>query len=85
MDNLKFTTTFSPNYYHGRQGIFMGTGVSEKYPLGTAYYQKQKYNKAEVVNTERLDWTWDNQVDFSKTWGEHRLECHGDVFHVLYE
>ncbi|EOS11312.1 SusC/RagA family TonB-linked outer membrane protein [Phocaeicola sartorii] len=77
MDNLKFTTTFSPNYYHGRQGIFMGTGVSEKYPLGTAYYQKQKYNKAEVVNTERLDWTWDNQVDFSKTWGEHRLNAMG--------
>lgn len=77
MDGLKFTTTFSPNYYHGRQGIFMGTGVSEKYPLGTAYYQKQKYNSASVVNTERLDWTWDNQIDFSKTWGDHRLNAMG--------
>lgn len=77
MDGLRFTTTFSPNYYHGRQGIFMGTGVSEKYPLGTAYYQKQKYNSASVVNTERLDWTWDNQIDFSKTWGDHRLNAMG--------
>ena len=77
MDGLKFTTTLSPNYYHGRQGIFMGTGVSEKYPLGTAYYQNQKHNQASVVNTERLDWTWDNQIDFSKTWGQHRLNAMG--------
>lgn len=77
MENLKFTTTFSPNYYHGRKGIFMGTGVSEKYPLGTAYFQNKKYNYAEVENTERLDWTWDNQIDFSKTWGDHRLNAMG--------
>jgi len=56
MEGLKFTTTFSPNYYHGRQGVFMGTGVSEKYPLGTAYYQNKKYNNASVTNTERFDW-----------------------------
>ena len=77
MDGLKFTTTLSPNYYHGRQGIFMGTGVSEKYPLGTAYYQNQKHNQASVINTERFDWTWDNQIDFSKTWGQHRLNAMG--------
>lgn len=75
MEGLKFTTTFSPNYYHGRQGVFMGTGVSEKHPLGTAYYQNKKYNYAEATNTERLDWTWDNQIDFSKTWGDHRLNA----------
>lgn len=56
---------------------FMGTGVSEKYPLGTAYYQNQKHNQASVINTERLDWTWDNQIDFSKTWGQHRLNAMG--------
>ena len=77
MEGLKFTTTFSPNYYHGRQGVFMGTGVSEKYPLGTAYYQNKKYNNASVTNTERFDWTWDNQIDFSKTWGEHRFSAMG--------
>lgn len=77
IDGLKFTTTFSPNYYHGRQGIFYGTGVSDEYPLGTAYYQNQKHNQASVVNTERLDWTWDNQINYSKTWGEHSLNAMG--------
>ena len=77
MKGLKFTTTFSPNFYHGRQGIFMGTGVSDKYPDGTAYYQNKKQNYASVVNTDRLDWTWDNQIDFTKTWGNHRLGAMG--------
>lgn len=77
MEGLKFTTTFSPNFYHGRQGVFMGTGVSEKYPLGTAWYQKKKYNEATVTNTDRLDWTWDNQIDFTKTFGDHRIGAMG--------
>lgn len=67
LEGLRFTTTFSPNYYHGRQGIFYGTGVSDEYPLGTAYYQSQEHNQASVINTERLDWTWDNQIDYAKT------------------
>ena len=77
MEGLKFTTTFSPNFYHGRQGVFMGTGVSDKYPLGTAYYQNKKSNKASVTNTDRFDWTWDNQVDYTKTWGDHRIGAMG--------
>ncbi len=76
-DGLKFTTTFSPNYYHGRQGVFFGTGVSEEFPKGSAYYQNKKYNSASVVNTDRLDWTWDNQIDYSKTWGDHSLNAMG--------
>lgn len=77
LEGLRFTTTFSPNYYHGRQGIFYGTGVSDEYPLGTAYYQSQEHNQASVINTERLDWTWDNQIDYAKTWGEHSLNVMG--------
>ncbi|MDH6313933.1 TonB-linked SusC/RagA family outer membrane protein [Parabacteroides sp. PFB2-10] len=77
MDGLRFTTTFSPNFYHGRQGTFMGTGVSDKYPLGTAYFQNKKNNYGSVVNTDRLDWTWDNQIDYNKTWGEHRINAMG--------
>lgn len=83
LDNLKFTTTFSPNYYHGRQGIFYGKGVSDEYPLGTAYYQNKKFNQASVINTERLDYTWDNQVDYSKVWGDHSLNAMGlfSIYH----
>lgn len=77
IEGLRFTTTFSPNYYHGRQGIFYGMGVSDEYPLGTAYYQKESHNQASVVNTERLDWTWDNQIDYNKTWGDHSLNAMG--------
>lgn len=55
MKGLKFTTTFSPNFYHGRQGIFMGTGVSDKYPDGTAYYQ----NKSKTMHrlSTQTGWT----------------------------
>ena len=76
-DGLKFTTTFSPNFYHGRQGVFFGTGVTEKYPNGSSWYHKNKYNQAQVVNTDRFDWTWDNQVDYNKTWGDHTFGAMG--------
>lgn len=72
---VRFTTTFSPNYYHGRKGIFNGTGVSEKYPKGSAYFQNKKYNYASVENTERLDWTWDNQVDWNAKFGKHGINA----------
>lgn len=76
-DGLKFTTTFSPNFYHGRQGIFFGTGVTEEFPLGSAYFQSKKKNYAKVENTDRLDWTWDNQIDYNKTWGDHSFNAMG--------
>lgn len=68
---LKFTTTFSPNYYHGRQGLFNATGVNDSNPLGSNYYQQNGTNSAEVKTTDRLDWTWDNQMDFNKIIGDH--------------
>ena len=77
IEGLKFTTTFSPNFYHGRQGVFFGTGVSEEYPMGSSYYQNKKQNYASVTNTDRLDWTWDNQIDYSKSWGDHILNAMG--------
>ncbi|MBR5820197.1 MAG: SusC/RagA family TonB-linked outer membrane protein, partial [Alistipes sp.] len=76
-DGLKFTTTLSPNFYHGRQGVFFGTGVTEQFPSGSSYFQNKKYNSAKVVNTDRLDWTWDNQIDYNKTWGDHSLSAMG--------
>ncbi|MCM1332403.1 MAG: TonB-dependent receptor [Bacteroides sp.] len=76
-DGLRFTTTLSPNYYHGRQGIWMATGVSDKYPLGSSWYQNKKYNQASSINTERLDWTWDNQIDWNKKWNKHSLNMMG--------
>lgn len=77
MDGLKFTTTFSPNFYHSRQGIFLAKGITDKNPNGSGYYQKNKTNKAEVINTDRLDWTWDNQIDYNKTFGDHTIGAMG--------
>ena len=42
--DLKFTTTFSPNYSHKRQGIFYATGLNEGNDVGSTYYQKNKTN-----------------------------------------
>lgn len=77
MDGLKFTTTFSPNFYHGRQGIFYGTGINDDNPVGSTYYQKNKTNSGEIVNSDRLDWTWDNQIDYNKTFGDHTIGAMG--------
>lgn len=82
-DGLKFTTTLSPNFYHGRQGIYFGTGNPNNQvdvmgnALSSAYYLKQKYTYASTVNNDRLDWTWDNQVDYNKTWGDHSFSAMG--------
>lgn len=45
---LKFTTTFSPNYSHKRQGIFYATGLNEGNDVGSTYYQKNKTNFGSV-------------------------------------
>lgn len=77
MDGLKFATTFSPNFYHGRQGKFNATGVNDRNPLGSNYYQVNGTNSAEVETTDRMDWTWDNQLDFNKTIGDHTFGAMG--------
>ena len=70
---LKFTTTFSPNYSHKRQGIFYATGLNEGNDVGSTYYQKNKTNFGSVANTTRVDWTWDNQFDYNRTFGDHTV------------
>ncbi len=69
---LKFTTTFSPNYSHKRQGIFYATGLNEGNDVGSTYYQKNKTNFGSVANTTRVDWTWDNQFDYNRTFGRRQ-------------
>ena len=74
---LKFTTTFSPNYSHKRQGIFYATGINEGNDVGSTYYQKNKTNFGSVANTTRVDWTWDNQFDYNRTFRRPYRWCHG--------
>lgn len=77
MEGLKFATTFSPNFRHSRQGMFSATGVNDRNPLGSNYYQKNGTNSAEVETSDRLDWTWDNQIDYTKTLGDHTFGAMG--------
>ncbi|MBQ7441119.1 MAG: TonB-dependent receptor, partial [Prevotella sp.] len=72
MDGLQFTTTFSPNYYHGRRGRFFGTGLNEHNTMGSMFYQKYGFNYGSITNTETFEWTWDNQVDYHIDLGKNK-------------
>jgi TonB-linked SusC/RagA family outer membrane protein len=75
--DLQLTSTFSPNYNHRRLGIFYAKGITDSNPQGSMYYQKNGTNYGSIDNTDRFDWTWDNQVDYHHTWGDHSLNAMG--------
>jgi TonB-linked SusC/RagA family outer membrane protein len=75
--DLKVTTTFSPNYYHGRNGVFFATGVNDNNPNGSQYYMSKGTNMGSISNSERFDWTWDNQIDYHLQLGDHSLNAMG--------
>lgn len=58
---LSFKTTFSPNYVNMRTGEYVAASANRTEEKGT----HEEYT--------RKDWTWDNQVDFNKTFGDHTL------------
>lgn len=71
LDNLKLTTTFSPYFQYSRQGMFNSTGVNDRNPSGSNYYQTNGTNSGEIETLQRLNWTWDNQIDYNKIIGDH--------------
>lgn len=75
--DLKATTTFSPNFLYSRRGIFNATGVNDHNPDGSSYYYTNGMNSAEVSTKQFLNWTWDNQIDYTKTVGEHSFGVMG--------
>ena len=80
MPGLQFTTTFSPNLYHGRNGIFYAAGMTEDNPQGSMYYQSNHTNYGEIDTKTRFDWTWDNQIDYNVALGrekEHSISAMG--------
>ena len=54
---LSFKTTFSPNYVNSRTGVYTASSGSR-----TETSSHEEYT--------RKDWTWDNQINFNKTFGE---------------
>lgn len=65
VDWLSFKTTFSPNYTNTRTGEYTyrdaSTGNADPQATHEEYTSKE--------------WTWDNQIDFNKTFGDHSLSA----------
>ncbi|MCH5334527.1 MAG: TonB-dependent receptor [Alistipes sp.] len=76
-DGLRMTTTLSPSFYHGRTAQFFAKGITEENPEGSQFYTSQKTNEGYIANTDRFDWTWDTQIDYNKTWGDHNFTAMG--------
>ncbi|MDA3878921.1 MAG: TonB-dependent receptor [Prolixibacteraceae bacterium] len=67
--NLTLKTTLSPNVYQGREHLYQGVETDDRNSTGTDY--------AEVISTNMFDWTWDNQVNYSITAGDHSIKAMG--------
>ncbi|MCD8194317.1 MAG: TonB-dependent receptor [Tannerellaceae bacterium] len=60
--DLILKTTLSPTYTHSRRGQYEGSLTASR---------NQGTNWASLTNKERFTWTWDNQINYSKRWGDH--------------
>jgi TonB-linked SusC/RagA family outer membrane protein len=77
---LSFKTTFSPNYTHYREGTF--TGYENPNNPGWTYNDKDLStdgsSSAVVTNYSSFSWTWDNIINYNKTFAEdHNLSLMG--------
>lgn len=66
--DLSLKSTFSPSYTAIRTGHFEDTNTSAR---------GENTNHAYSYNVHKLQWTWDNQVNYNKTWGDHNLGVMG--------
>ncbi len=65
---LSLKSTFSPSYTAIRNGQFEDTNTSVR---------GENLNRAYANNYHKLQWTWDNQVNFTKSWNDHNLNVMG--------
>ena len=66
--NLSLKTTFSPNYVASRNGQFEGTATAAR---------NNQENRAYASNSHKFQWTWDNQINYNLTAGDHSLGLMG--------
>lgn len=67
--DLTFKTTLSPNIYQGRTHLYETVNTQSRNSKGT--------DRAEVKSTNMFDWTWDNQVNYVLSRGDHSLNVMG--------
>lgn len=56
-------SSFLPTYNTSRHGVYNGVKTAAQFAAGV--------NAAEVTNEDRFTYTWDNQVNYQKTIGDH--------------
>ncbi len=66
--NLSFKTTLSPNIYQGRTHYYATVKTQDR---------QGKTDRAEVVQTNMFDYTWDNQVNYNLNVGDHSFGVMG--------
>lgn len=69
--DVTFKTTFSPSYTHKREGQYEGVPTSVR---GTT---ESSENHAYSSNTTKFQWTWDNQLNYDHTFGDHKIGLMG--------
>ena len=67
--DLTFKSTLSPNIYQGREHLYQGVTTDARRNNGTDY--------ASVEATNMFSWTWDNQVNYVYTKGDHSINAMG--------
>ena len=66
--DLSIKSTFSPSYTAIRNGEFEDTNTSAR---------GENLNRAYAKNTHKFQWTWDNQIDYNKTFNDHSISVMG--------
>ena len=71
---LDFKTTFSPSYSNYREGYFNGYKDPE---TGNYYDASLSTNQASQTHNRSISWTWDNLINWNKTFGDHTIGVMG--------
>ena len=66
VDGLTFKSTLSPTYSDSRQGTYWGLLTNQQFT--------KLVDRAELSTRRGMDYTWDNQLNYKKTFNEHRLD-----------
>ena len=67
--DLTIKSTLSPNIYQGRDHLYQGINTQARNSTGT--------DNASVQSTNMFSWTWDNQINYALTKGDHSLNAMG--------
>lgn len=87
IEEVIFKTTFSPTYRSSRRGEFYGGLSSMRSSTYNATSAPNGESLATVTKKEWLDYTWDTQANYVKTFGDHNINAMGlfSMYRSQYE